>query len=82
MATFPLYGTGGLAQTRAGRRVKKRGNKTTSFFMNFILSDNWVGVSRVGGYAGMRFGYWLTVDRHGLHPRDDRRGVFIMKEMK
>ena len=52
MATFPLYGTGGLAQTREGKRVKNSDNKTTGFFMIFPLSDNWVGKSRVGELQG------------------------------
>jgi len=72
MATFPLKGTGGLAQTRADKRVKKRDNKTTGFFMIFPLSDNWLGKSRIWGLQGMRFVPRLTVDRHGLRPRDDK----------
>jgi hypothetical protein len=31
-------------------------------------------VSEVGGRTGLRFAYWLTVDRHGLRPRDDKGG--------
>ena len=30
-----------------------------------------------GGRTGWRFVYWLTVDRHGLRPRDDKVGKTV-----
>ena len=72
MATFPLYGTGVLAQTRAGRKKKKRDNNATGFFMIFPLSDNCMPKSRVGGLQGMRFAICEPVDRHAFQARDDK----------
>ena len=35
-----------------------------------------------GRVRGCLFGYLLTVDRHGLRPRDDKGGIFTMKGVK
>ena len=48
LATFPLYGTGGLAQRRAGRKMKKRNSEATGFFIMTFISDKCEGLSRFG----------------------------------
>ena len=53
--------------------VKARGDNTLSVIARRERSEGRGNPScPEGRLRGMRFGYWLTVDRHGLRPRDDR----------
>jgi hypothetical protein len=53
MATFPLNGTGGLAQTRE----KKRGEQNEKLLHDFSFIGQSRGAVKGWGYAGMRFVY-------------------------